>query len=55
MKRYLVKWYGIWWIILLQYTHVVYTCMSVLHCPFLPEYDGKLVAVSCKLRLLNDT
>ena len=41
-----MKWYGIWWVILLQYTHVVYTSMAVLNCPTLPDLDGELTAVS---------
>ena len=41
-----MQWYGIWWVILLQYTHVVYTSMAVLNCPTLPDLDGELAAVS---------
>ncbi len=27
------RWHGLWWVILLQYTHVVYASMSILNCP----------------------
>lgn len=41
-----MKWYGIWWVILLQYTHIVYTSMAVLNCPTIPDLEGELAAVS---------
>ena len=33
-------WYGLWWVVLLQYTHVVHTSMSILNCPTLPNKEG---------------
>ena len=34
-KVMMLKHHGIWWIILLLYTHLVHTSMSILNCPFL--------------------
>ena len=39
-------WYGLWWIILLQYTHLAQTAMSILHCPRLPDRGGNIAPVS---------
>ena len=39
-------WYGLWWIILLQYTHLAQTAMSILHCPRLPDRSGNIAPVS---------
>jgi hypothetical protein len=35
-----VAWHGLWWIILLMYSHVLHTSMSILNCPILPETDS---------------
>ena len=32
---------GIWTVILLVYSHIVYTCLSVLNCPLIPQKDGR--------------
>ena len=40
-------WYGLWWVILLQYTHVVHTAMSILSCPSLPDSESVVKPVSC--------
>ena len=37
---------GLWLVVLLQYTHVIHTCMSVLNCPMLPGFDGITKPVS---------
>ena len=39
-------WHGLWWIVLLMYTHVVHTSMSILNCPILPGRSGDYVPVS---------
>lgn len=39
-------WYGLWWVILLQYTFVVHTAMSILSCPNLPDSDSEIKPVS---------
>ena len=41
-----VSWHGIWWIILLMYTHLLHTSMSILNCPRIPGRDGSHVPVS---------
>ena len=34
MKAFkLREWHGIWWIVNLLYSHVVYTSVSILNCP----------------------
>ena len=45
-KLHREPWYGIWWVCLLQYTHLLFTSMSVLDCPLLPNADGSRVLVS---------
>ena len=32
---------GIWTVILLIYSHIIYTSLSVLNCPLIPQKDGK--------------
>ena len=32
---------GIWTVILLAYSHIIYTCLSVLHCPNVLQQDGR--------------
>ena len=49
--RYVYKkprdpWYGLWWIVLFMYTHVVHTSMSILNCPILPGRSGDHAPVS---------
>ena len=51
--RYIYKkprdpWHGLWWIVLLMYTHVVHTSMSILNCPILPGRSGDYVPVSAQ-------
>ena len=41
-----VAWHGLWWIILLMYSHVLHTSMSILNCPILPETDSSDASVS---------
>ena len=38
-------WYGLWWVILLQYTHLAHTAMTILHCPSLPDRAGDIAPV----------
>ena len=40
-----VQHYGLWWIVLLLYSHVVHSCLSVLNCPSLPDGMGVTKAV----------
>ena len=35
----LLRHYGIWWIVLLLYTQLVHTSLSILECPFLSNYE----------------
>ncbi len=39
-------WHGLWWVILLQYTHVVYASMSILNCPNIRSQSSKGGSVS---------
>lgn len=39
-RKKTLKWDGLWWIVLLMYTHVIHTSMSILNCPILPGKDG---------------
>ena len=39
-------WSSLWWIVLLMYTHVIHTSMSILNCPILPGRTGDYVPVS---------
>ena len=34
-------WYGVWTLIILMYTQVVYTSMSILNCPLLHTYQSR--------------
>ena len=56
--RYIYKkphdpWYGLWWIVVLMYTHVVHTSMSILNCPILPGRMGDYVPVSQNYELCS--
>ena len=46
LKKHALSWHGLWWIVLLLYTHVLHTSMSILNCPILPDRDGSHVSVS---------
>ena len=40
-------WHGVWTLVLLLYSPLVYTCVMLLKCPRIPDTDGKNnVAVS---------
>ncbi len=41
-----VPWHGLWWLVLLLYTPVVHTSMSLLNCPMITDEDGDTVPVS---------
>jgi hypothetical protein len=43
LKKHALSWHGLWWIVLLMYTHVLHTSMSILNCPILPGKDGSHV------------
>ena len=34
-------WAGLWLLIMLQFTNVVTTSVSILNCPLLKDFDGK--------------
>ena len=36
-----LKFHGVWTIILLTYSHTVYTAMSILNCPSIPTENGR--------------
>lgn len=40
-----LSWSGLWLLIMLLYTDVVNTSVSVLNCPLLNDHDGELVPV----------
>ena len=40
-----LSWSGLWLLIMLLYTDVVNTSVSVLNCPILKDNDGELVSV----------
>ena len=46
-------WHGLWWIVVLMYTHVVHTSMSILNCPRLPGSDGNTTNVSHPIGALS--
>ena len=40
-------WHGVWTLVLLLYSPLVYTCVMLLKCPRIPDTEGKNnVAVS---------
>ena len=40
LKRKLkFSWNGVWTLVILQYSHVVYTSMSILNCPIIPIHQ----------------
>ncbi len=42
-------WHGLWWVVLLQYTHVVHTSTSTPNCPMIEGQDtGGAPVRSCK-------
>ena len=38
--------HGYWWMILLLYSHVLHTSMSILNCPMIPDSTGNIAPVS---------
>ena len=46
LKRKPLNHHGVWWVILLLYSHVVYTSMTVLNCPSITDTIGTTSAVS---------
>ena len=36
-----LKFHGVWTIILLTYSHTVYTAMNILNCPSIPTENGR--------------
>ncbi len=47
-----IPWFGLWWVTILQYSHIVHTSMTILNCPLLPDNDGNVTAVSKKAILI---
>ena len=45
LKRKPLNHHGVWWVLLLLYSHVVYTSMTVLNCPSITDTDGATSAV----------
>ena len=41
VKNVRLSWGGLWVLIILLYSDVVHTSVSILHCPMLTGYDGK--------------
>ena len=41
VKNIRLSWSGLWVLIMLLYSDVVHTSVSILHCPMLTGYDGK--------------
>lgn len=39
------SWDGVWTLVILQYSHVVYTSLSILNCPTISVYQGDDSAV----------
>ena len=39
-RRWRFSWNGVWTLVILQYSHVVYTSLSILNCPTIPIYQG---------------
>ena len=56
-KKTRFSWSGLWLLIMLLYSDVVYTSLSILNCPMLTGYDGKrslVVYLKCMItKLLN--
>ena len=48
IKYIRLSWSGLWMLIMLLYSDVVHTSVSILNCPMLTGYDGKKSMV-CKL------
>ncbi|XP_065899095.1 uncharacterized protein [Dysidea avara] len=40
IRKWKFSWDGVWTLIILQYSHVVYTSMSILNCPVIPVTQG---------------
>ena len=45
-RKYKFSWDGVWTLVMLQYSHVVYTSLSILNCPAIPVYQGDDSGVS---------
>ncbi|CAI8057064.1 hypothetical protein GBAR_LOCUS31079 [Geodia barretti] len=39
-RRSTIKYHGLWMIVLLSFSHVVYTSMSLLNCPSITDSNG---------------
>ena len=56
-KNVRLSWSGLWVLIMLLYSDVVRTSVSILHCPMLTGYDGKksmvnsTCAYNCKSKI----
>ena len=49
-------WHGLWAFILLMYAPLVYTCLSLFHCPTLPPTQGgdtELVSYTIQFMFLH--
>ena len=51
-------WHGVWWLVLLLYTSVLHTSMTILNCPIFHAADGSNVPrwyINGNIRCFNDT
>ena len=48
-RKWKFSWDGVWTLVILQYSHVVYTSLSILNCPTIPVYQGDNSGVSAVL------
>lgn len=39
-KRKALNTHGVWWVLLLTYSHAVYASLTVLNCPFITDSNG---------------
>ena len=53
-RKWRFSWDGVWTLVILQYSHVVYTSLSILNCPTIPVYQGDGSGVSVVLYLTMD-
>ena len=45
------SWNGVWTLVLLQYSHVVHTSISILNCPAIPEQEGDTTRDTTHVRM----
>ena len=45
-------WAGLWLLIMLQFTNVVATSVSILNCPMLKDFDGRMSMVCVSFVIL---